>query len=274
MIEIPEAATLAVELGKTLAGKTLVSAEANSSPHKFAWYSGDPTTYAKRLTGLTVKGAQAHAAFVELELGKLSLVFAEGVNLRYLEASQPAPAKHQLFVKFEDGSALAASVQMYGGLWLFEGGKTDNEYYLGALKKPNPLDAGFTWEHFQSLAEGVAPTCSVKAFLATEQRVPGLGNGVLQDILLEALLHPKRKLNSLSAPEFKKLYTSTVKVLEKMAKAGGRDTEKDLFGKSGRYLTLAGLYKEKKTCPKCGQAIVKEAYMGGSVYFCPRCQPL
>lgn|GEM_PF-2077218 len=30
-----------------------------------------------------------------------------------------------------------------------------------------------------------------KAFLATEQRIPGLGNGVLQDILWTARIHPK-----------------------------------------------------------------------------------
>ncbi|MFO7935831.1 MAG: zinc finger domain-containing protein [Bacteroidales bacterium] len=30
----------------------------------------------------------------------------------------------------------------------------------------------------------------------------------------------------------------------------------------------------KELCPNCGDAIVKEAYMGGAVYFCPVCQPL
>ncbi|WP_207226946.1 zf-TFIIB domain-containing protein [Cecembia calidifontis] len=27
-------------------------------------------------------------------------------------------------------------------------------------------------------------------------------------------------------------------------------------------------------CPKCGVKIVKEAYMGGAVYYCPNCQKL
>jgi formamidopyrimidine-DNA glycosylase len=42
---------------------------------------------------------------------------------------------------------------------------------------------------------------SLKAALATEQRIPGLGNGSLQDILWQAHLHPKRKTNTLSDEE-------------------------------------------------------------------------
>lgn len=37
----------------------------------------------------------------------------------------------------------------------------------------------------------------MKAFLAAEQRFPGIGNGVLQDILLESGIHPKRKISTL-----------------------------------------------------------------------------
>lgn len=42
------------------------------------------------------------------------------------------------------------------------------------------------------------PKLSVKAVLATEQRIPGLGNGVLQDILFNAKINPKRKIGSLA----------------------------------------------------------------------------
>lgn len=73
---------------------------------------------------------------------------------------------------------------------------------------------------------------SLKAFLATEQRIPGLGNGVLQDILYEAGMHPKRKLKSLSDTDIKTLYDSVKGTLKVMTDSGGRDTEKDLAGKT------------------------------------------
>lgn len=118
------------------------------------------------------------------------------------------------------------------------------------------------------------PTLSVKAFLATEQRIPGLGNGVLQDILFQAGLHPKRKLTTLSETEKRRLMSSMVMVLKEMTKLGGRDTEKDLFGNNGGYITKMSKNTIKKGCPICGGVTTKEAYLGGSVYYCPVCQPI
>ncbi len=57
-----------------------------------------------------------------------------------------------------------------------------------------------------------------------------------------------------------------------MARQGGRDTEKDLFGNFGGYITLMSKNTVGKACPVCGGLIQKQAYMGGSIYFCPSCQ--
>jgi len=42
MIEIPEAAVLAKQLNQTITGKHIQNVVAAHSPHKFAWYAGDP----------------------------------------------------------------------------------------------------------------------------------------------------------------------------------------------------------------------------------------
>ena len=55
---------------------------------------------------------------------------------------------------------------------------------------------------------------------------------------------------------------------------GGRDTERDLFGCLGGYKTRLGKNTAGKPCPVCGDIIKKEAYMGGSIYYCPTCQKL
>ena len=59
-----------------------------------------------------------------------------------------------------------------------------------------------------------------------------------------------------------------------MTDHGGRDTEKDLFGKAGGYKTRMSKHTVKQSCGICQTRIVKAPYMGGSVYFCPTCQPL
>lgn len=60
----------------------------------------------------------------------------------------------------------------------------------------------------------------MKAFLATEQRIPGLGNGVLQDILLRAGLHPKKKMGTVPESRWRQVYQALTDTLEKMTAAG------------------------------------------------------
>lgn len=55
-----------------------------------------------------------------------------------------------------------------------------------ARSKPDPLSDDFSEEYFHRLYGEQDGKLSVKAFLATKQRIPGLGNGVLQDILFHA----------------------------------------------------------------------------------------
>ena len=110
--------------------------------------------------------------------------------------------------------------------------------------------------------------------MATEQRIPGLGNGILQDILFNAKMHPKKKVNTLAEKEKEVLFNSVKTTLSAMAAQGGRDTELDLFGHPGGYKTILCKNTVNKPCPVCGTIIKKEAYMGGSVYYCEKCQRL
>ena len=59
MLEIPEAITIARQLETTLTGKTVQQAIAAASPHKFAWYHGDPADYPARLLGNAFDSAEA-----------------------------------------------------------------------------------------------------------------------------------------------------------------------------------------------------------------------
>jgi formamidopyrimidine-DNA glycosylase len=115
---------------------------------------------------------------------------------------------------------------------------------------------------------------SVKAFLATEQRIPGFGNGVLHDVLFNARVHPKRKLETLTDKDMDTLFNSVKSTLNEMRDGGGRDTEKDLFGKPGGYRTVLSNKTLAYPCMVCGEGLKREAYLGGNIYFCTGCQPL
>jgi len=118
----------------------------------------------------------------------------------------------------------------------------------------------------------VKPKSSVKVLLATEQRIPGLGNGVLQDILFNAKINPKREINSLTDIDKSALLQSIKMTLKNMILQGGRDTEMDIFGNHGNYKTILSKNTLSKPCPQCGNPIIKETSSGGVVYYCPYCQ--
>ena len=273
MIELPEAYTLANQLNKAFKGKTIVSAVANTSPHGFAWYSGDPALYNKKLAGRKVSDAAAYGGRPEMRADGMIISFFDGVRGRYLSAGEKRPDKHQFLLEFNDGSALCCTVQMYGGMMAFPDEPNDDFYYNVGREKPSPFSDTFDEAYFCALWGDAKPTLSVKAFLATEQRIPGLGNGVLQDILWSARIHPKRKLQMLTDADRETLYRSVKTTLAAMRDGGGRDTERDLFGKAGGYRTILSSKTLMYPCPACGSGLIRQAYLGGNIYFCPVCQP-
>ena len=273
MIELPESLVLAKQLSEAVRNKVIKKVTANQNPHKFAWFSGAPEDYDKKLRGKRIGDSSAFGGKVQIEAEDMRIGFSEGINLRYLEQTADIPKKHQLLIEFEDSTYLAASVQMYGGMWAFEEGTFDNEYYLLGFAAVPPLSDDFNMNYFtQLMAKEGMEKLSAKAFLATEQRIPGLGNGVLQDILYNAKLHPKRKIGSLSDEEKLNLFHSLKSTLREMTDKGGRDTERDLYGNDGGYKTKMSKNTAGTACPDCGGTIVKAAYMGGSVYYCEGCQ--
>ena len=276
MIEFPESRHLAEQIKEHLLGKTVMNAEANKSPHKFAWFHGDPAEYHDKLTGKPITGTNAYGGMAEIVFdagaGEMRLVLNDGVNIRYFAPGEKLPLKHQLCLEFDDFSSLICSVQMYGGLFLMNATEEENGYYLSSKTKISPLSEENNEDYFFGLMDKVKHNYSVKAFLATEQRFPGLGNGVLQDILWNAKIHPRRKLESLTQQEKQALYKSVKQTLFEMTASGGRDTEKDIFGCPGGYKTKLSAKTQNYPCPVCGDTIVREAFLGGNVYFCPTCQ--
>jgi len=272
VIELPEAAVLAEQINEIVVGKKIKNVIAAHTPHKLTWYFGDPQEYKSLLTGKVISEAASYGGQVEITADKAKLLFSDGVNLRYCRRCDKRPDRHQLLLEFDDASYMVGWVQMYGGLSAFPEGENDNKYYLIAKEKPSPLSDDFDEIYFKSLFDEGATKLSLKAFLATEQRIPGLGNGVLQDILFNAKMHPKKKTGTLSAGDRRLLFDSIKNTLSEMTAMGGRDTENDLLGRPGAYKTRLSKNTIGQPCPLCDTLIEKEAYLGGSIYYCAGCQ--
>ncbi len=274
MIELPEAAVLAEQLNKKVKGRKIKRVVAAQSPHKFAWYHGNPQKYNSLLKGKIINNAASAGGIVEIRADNIIIALSDGAGLRYHYDDKQLPQKHQLLLEFDNFTFLTASIQMYGGILCFKQGKCENKYYLTAKEKPSPISKKFNEKYFHNLLSDTnMQNKSVKFLLATEQRIPGLGNGVLQYILFNAKINPKRKIDTLTETEKKELYHSIKTVLIDMINRGGRDTEKDLFGNNGGYITKLSKNTVGQPCV-CGSLIKKENYMGGSIYYCSKCQEL
>lgn len=273
MLELPEAQIIAEQLTCTIKGKEITDVIVNYSPHKFAWFYKDPEDYPNLLTGKKIDFAIANGGQVEIFAGDTRMAFTDGANIRYIETGGKLPVKHQLLIGFADDSCIVVTVQMYGGLWCFGEGQLDHPYYLVAKEKPNVLSDQFSENYFLHLTnQEDMQKKSLKAMLATGQSVPGLGNGVLQDILYNAELHPRRKISALSDEDKRRLFRCLKETLREMYSQGGRDTEKDLFGAKGRYVTQLSKNTLGTSCCRCGGTILKDNYLGGSIYYCSGCQ--
>jgi len=273
MIEIPEGMVLAEQLDKELKNKRIKCVIADSTPHKFTWYEGNPADYEALFQGKEVEGAYSYGGKLYIKLNEdCEFMFCEGTNIRYYVDDHKLPEKHQLFIAFDDSTYLICSVRMYGAIYGYRG-ILDNEYDKIARIKPSVFSDEFDLDYFRGLLAAVnKPKLSAKTFLATEQRIPGLGNGVVQDILFNAGIHPKRNMETLSTLDMEKLFYATKDTILEMTQKGGRDAEKDIYGNPGGYKTIMSKNSYKEPCPRCGGEIKKESYMGGSVYYCKGCQ--
>ncbi len=270
MMELPEFHVVGKQIDETLTGKQIRRVVANYSPRKWAWFNGDPASYNDRLAGKTIKGSEGLDSHIDIFADNSCLSFTP--PLRYHEDGE-VPKKHQLLLEFEDGTTASSAIEMWGSYHLYDdAGDRPIDELIGADHKPSPLTKGFTESYFRSLIDEEAMKTSVKGLLATKQRIPGVGNGVIQDIMWTARLHPRQAVSELSSQEIANLFKALKEVLMEMTNRGGRDTEKDLFGNYGGYETILSKNTLGDPCPECGKPIEREAYLGGSIYFCRSCQ--
>ena len=275
MFELPECVNLTRQMNETLRGKTVECGRLGNSPHKFVWYNRKPAEFERLTKGKKVGKAAARGRwmFVPLEPDHVLVLGECGGRLLYHEPATDLPAKYHLLLEFEDKSALSVTTQMWGAMELFEKGREQERKYIKGMR-PTPVDKEFTFPYFSGLVDELlaGDRRSVKGLLTQEQLIAGLGNSVAQDIMFRARLHPRHLISDLSPAQRRTLHDAIVKTVREVAARGGRSDELDLFGKPGGYERILSSKTAGKPCPECGAKIQKMAYLGGTCYYCPKCQ--
>ena len=141
---------------------------------------------------------------------------------------------------------------------------------------PEPLAADFTAEQFATRFTRRART-NIKAAILDQSVVAGVGNIYADESLWGAKIHPKRLVGTITADEFKALYTDLRAVMNLSIEKGGSSNRNyvNAEGKRGSYMDFARVFRrEGLPCPRCGTTIEKLRVAGRGTHICPYCQVL
>jgi len=131
---------------------------------------------------------------------------------------------------------------------------------------PDPLSPDFDLDTFKAALEG--RTRMIKPALMDQKKIAGIGNIYSDEILFQAGIHPKAKLDRLGKKDIENIYrTMTQKVLPQAV-----EVQADPERLPGDFLIPHR--RGDGRCPKgCSGELTKVKVSGRTSYVCPSCQP-
>jgi formamidopyrimidine-DNA glycosylase len=141
---------------------------------------------------------------------------------------------------------------------------------------PEPLEEEFKKNGVKYLQETLSPRrAQIKPLLLDQKVVSGIGNIYVDEILYDARLHPRRKANTLSGEEWKRLHAAIIENLAAGVEHRGTTVRlyKDVLNRPGEHQNHLRVFeKHGKPCPGCEGKVVREKVGGRPTHFCPSCQ--
>lgn len=288
MPELPEVETVRRGLHELIIGR-VVASELHDTPKGFPNADADVKKF---LLGASINDVRRRAKVLIIDLstdysllvhlkmtGQLVFVgetrFGAGHPNDSLVGELPDKST-RVTLTFKDGSKLFFNDQRkFGWMKLMP---TMEITEIDFMKKvgPEPLEADFTAAEFAERFKRRAKT-SIKAALLDQSVVAGIGNIYADEALWGAKVHPQRPVSSMTAQEFKKLYTEVRDVMNLSIEKGGssNSTYVNAEGKKGSYMDFARVFRrEGLPCPRCGTTIEKLRVAGRGTHICPFCQTL
>ena len=185
----------------------------------------DTAALTRALTGTRLTGSEAAAKQMRFRFGKGSSL---GIHLGMsgeLEACPPGhePAKHDHLVLFTAKHALVFRDPRMFGRVQFDPGPADPKWWTALA--PAISSPAFSVATVAAFLRRRA-RAPIKAVLLMQERFPGIGNWMADEVLWRAAIYPRRKAGSLSPAEVRTLHRECRNVcriaLAKIAGRGGK----------------------------------------------------
>lgn len=274
MPELPETETIARDLDREIAGRTVVAVRVRRSD---VLREVGSRTLSKRMVGSRITRSWRRAKLVVLDLssGDRLVVQPRFTGALLIDAGDlPAREREYSTVEFvlDDGRSLHyRDIRRLGTVALMDAVRFSG--YSAALGV-EPLDRAFTADHLSGLLRGSRQ--AVKKVLMDQRGVVGIGNIYANEALWRARIDPSRAAKTLSAPEASALRASIVEVLtESIAHRGTSFRDyRDASGERGGFVERLAVYgRAGQPCPRCGRRLVgTHAIDGRMTVLCARCQ--
>ncbi len=288
MPELPEVETLVRRLRAPLIGRAIQAVTiywkrsiARPAPKEFArllpGYRVEAINRRAKYLVFTLQGVEASAGFTKRDArpatashpGQLPILFLlvhlkMSGKLSVVERSTPRAKHDRVVFDLDNGWQLRFNdVRKFGKLWLV----IDPEEVTGQ-HGPEPLDESFTLKQFREIIAGRSGV--VKPLLLNQQFLAGMGNIYADEALWYAKIHPRRKVDSLSAAEVAALYRSIRRVLRQAIDDEGTDAGDGVI--EGDYEPRV-YGRENEPCYRCHRPIRRIVVAQRGTHFCPKCQP-
>jgi formamidopyrimidine-DNA glycosylase len=188
-----------------------------------------------------------------------------GMAGRLRVASLPfVPAKHDYLALRLNGRWLVFSDTRFFGRVQFHAGSACPPWWRRL--PPSILDRKFTAAEVSRFLARRKKT-PLKAVLLMQERFPGIGNWMADEILWRARLHPKRLAGELDASGAYSLWRTTRLVCRRAVNVVNDDWEyPDTW-------LFAHRWEKGGDCPRCGTALHRAEVGGRTTCWCPQCQP-
>jgi len=179
--------------------------------------------------------------------------------------SSPSPRhRHdRVIVELEGGGEVRyRNMRKLGGLWL-----AHDEAEVGAITGGLGPDAlSVDRRRFRELL--AHRRGGAKAVLMDQTFVAGIGNLLADEILWQARIHPKRRLETLGPEDRDRLFDAVRKVVRESVAA-----HTDYIPKKKTWL-LYVRGAPGAVCPRCRTPLERTTAAGRTTWFCPACQAL
>jgi formamidopyrimidine-DNA glycosylase len=269
MPELPEVETIANGLNKRVAGDRIDSVWVGSKREPLKSSAAEISSTLEGAQVERVRRVGKHIVF-DLGPGKAAglrqWIVHLGMTGRMLVTTPETevPKHTHLVARLASGRELRfVDPRRFGRLEVRKTG------FSGPGAEPLSIDA----EEFARLFH--ASKAPVKAALLNQKLLHGVGNIYADEALFRAHIRPRRRANTLTKAELRKLHAALQKVLHAAIAAGGSSVSDyvDADGEAGFFQIQHRAYgREGKPCLTCKTPIKKIVVGGRGTHYCPRCQ--